>query len=77
MTVGVGVVQGITALCFFRRRGKLDYGIAFGFTAFSLCSAAFKLFGKISLFTCAKAVIYTAILVILLLPSSRSLFKKK
>ncbi len=75
VTIGVGIIQGITSICFFKRSGKICYGIALGFTLFFIFSVACKLLlGRISLFAISKTVCYVAILIILLLPGSRSLF---
>ena len=74
VTFFVGIVQGITAYAFFRRSSPLHYGIALGFTLFSLASVAFKLKGKINAFPLLKCAAYTAILIVLLLSSTRALF---
>lgn len=74
VTFIVGIVQGITAYAILRAQGALLYGIALGFTIFSICSVAFKLKGKINAFPLLKSAAYTAILVILLLGSTRALF---
>ena len=66
VTVAVGIVQGITAYAIFRAGSPLRYGVALGFTVFSICSVAFKLKGKINLFPLLKCVAYVAILVILI-----------
>lgn len=74
VTFVVGIVQGITAYALIRRGSPTLYWIALGFTIFSICSVGFKLKGKISAFPLLKLVAYLAILVILLLNSTRSLF---
>lgn len=74
VTFVVGIVQGVTAYALFRRAGGLCYGIALGFTLFSIASVAFKLKGKINAFPLLKLAAYLAILVILLLPGARALF---
>ena len=74
VTFVVGIVQGVTAYALFRRGGGLCYGIALGFTLFSIASVAFKLKGKINTFPLLKCAAYLAILVILLLPGARALF---
>ena len=74
VTFVVGIVQGITAYALIRRGSPTLYWIALGFTIFSICSVGFKLKGKISAFPLLKLVAYLAILVILLLDSTRSLF---
>ena len=74
VTVLVGLVQGLTAYALFRRGSPLFYGIALGFTLFSISSVAWKLKGKISTFALLKSGAYTAILLVLLLKSSRVLF---
>jgi len=74
VTFVVGIVQGITAYALIRRGSTTLYWIALGFTIFSICSVGFKLKGKISAFPLLKFVAYLAILVILLLDSTRSLF---
>ena len=74
VTVLVGLVQGLTAYALLRRGSPLFYGIALGFTLFSIGSVAWKLKGKISTFALLKSGAYTAILLVLLLKSSRVLF---
>lgn len=74
VTFVVGIVQGVTAYALIRRGSPTLYWIALGFTIFSICSVGFKLKGKISAFPLLKLVAYLAILVILLLNSTRSLF---
>ena len=74
VTFVVGIVQGITSFAIARAGSPLNYGIALGFTLFSLASVSFKLKGKISTFALTKTVFYVAILVVLLLGSSRALF---
>ena len=67
VTFVVGIVQGITAYAIFKAHSVLLYAIALGFTVFSICSVAFKLKGKISLFPVLKCIAYVAILIILIL----------
>jgi hypothetical protein len=74
VTFAVGVAQGITAWALFDRGGPLCYGIALGFTLFSIASVAFKLKGKLSAFPLLKCAAYAAILAVLLLRASRALF---
>ena len=74
LTFVVGIVQGITAYSLFVRKGAFNYYVALGFTIFSIGSVAFKLKGKINIFPLLKSVAYVAILVILLLPKTRTLF---
>ena len=74
VTFVVGIVQGITAYAFFLHKGMLHYGIALGFTLFSIASVAFKLKGKINAFPLLKLATYLAILAVLLLKGSRALF---
>ena len=74
VTFAVGIVQGITSFAIFRRSSPVFYWIALGFTAFSICSVAFKLKGKINAFPIMKCVAYVAILTVLLLGSTRILF---
>ncbi len=50
VTFVVGLVQGLAAFALFRRGSGLLYGIALGFTVFSVASVLFKLKGKIILF---------------------------
>ena len=66
VTFAVGIVQGITAYAIFKAHSVLLYGIALGFTVFSIASVTFKLKGKISLFPVLKCVAYVAILIILI-----------
>ena len=74
VTFVVGIVQGVTAYALFRRAGGLCYGVAIGFTLFSIASVALKLKGKINAFPLLKCAAYLAILVILILPGARALF---
>ena len=74
VTFLVGVVQGITSFCIFSGGSAVHYWFAFGFNAFSICSVLVKLKGKINAFPLLKLAAYTAILIILLLGSSRHLF---
>lgn len=74
LTFVVGIVQGITAYCIFKGHSNFCYYFALGFTIFSIGSVAGKLKGKINMFPILKAIAYITILVILLLPSTRSLF---
>ena len=74
VTFAVGIVQGIAAYALFRKGSPALYGIALGFTVFSILSVAFKLKGKINAFPILKCAAYAAILVILLLPAARALF---
>ena len=74
VTFVVGLVQGLAAFALFRRGSGLLYGIALGFTVFSVVSVLFKLKGKISLFPLLKLAAYLAILLVLLLPGARSAF---
>ena len=50
VTFVVGIVQGITAYALLRKGSPALYGIALGFTVFSILSVAFKLKGKINAF---------------------------
>ena len=74
LTFFVGIVQGITANAIFSHKGAFGYAVALGFTLFSIASVAFKLRGRISAFALLKSVAYLAILVVLLLKSTRTLF---
>ena len=74
VTFGVGIVQGITAFSIFKGYSCIYYWIALGFTIFSICSVLFKLKGKINAFPLLKLTAYSAILIILLLSSTRVLF---
>ncbi len=74
VTFVVGLVQGLAAFALFRRGSGLLYGIALGFTVFSVVSVLIKLKGKISLFPLLKLAAYLAILLVLLLPGARSAF---
>ena len=66
VTFAVGLVQGLTAYSIFRAGRILFYGIAVGFTLFSLASVGFKLAGKINLFPVVKCIAYAAILGVLI-----------
>ena len=74
VTFAVGIVQGITAFAILRAGSPLCYWIALGFTLFSIGSVAFKLKGKINAFPLLKCAAYLAILVVLLLGSTRAVF---
>ena len=74
VTFIVGIVQGACAYAILKGKGPGAWWFALGFTLFSLASVALKLRGKISAFPLAKAVTYSAILVTLLLGSTRALF---
>ena len=75
VTVVIGIIQGMTAWCFFSHRGGFAYGIAFGFTIFSIASVSAKLLrGRFSTFAATKLVLYICILIILILPSARPVF---
>lgn len=71
VTFVVGIVQGITAYSIIRGNSAVFYGIAIGFTLFSIASVAFKLKGKINAFPILKCIAYVAILVLLLLPGAK------
>lgn len=74
VTFVVGIVQGLTAYAFIVGRSPVFYWIALGFTVFSICSVAFKLRGKINAFPLLKLAAYVAILIVLLLGSTRALY---
>ena len=74
VTFVVGIVQGLTAFACLRCGSVALYVLAVGFTLFSVCSVLFKLKGKINAFPLLKLTAYLAILVILLLGSTRALF---
>ena len=74
VTFVVGIIQGITSVSLLRGNSPLPYWFALGFTVFSIASVVFKLRGKIHAFPLLKFVAYAAILVILFLGSTRSLF---
>lgn len=74
VTFVVGIVQGLTAYACFRCGSVALYALALGFTIFSICSVLFKLKGKISTFALLKLACYLAILIVLLLGSTRALF---
>ena len=74
VTFVVGVVQGLTAYAILRAGSPARWWLALGFTLFSIGSVGFKLRGKIHPFPLLKLVAYLAILVILLLGSTRALF---
>ena len=76
VTFFVGIVQGITSFAILVGKNTVHYGIALGFTLFSIASVAMKLKGKIHIFPLLKAVAYIAILIVLLMPAGRSRFSK-
>ena len=71
VTFFVGIAQGITSYAIIKGNSAILYGIALGFTLFSIASVAFKLKGKINAFPILKCIAYLAILIVLLLPVSR------
>ena len=74
VTFVVGIVQGLTARAIILAGSPARYWLALGFTIFSIGSVSAKLKGKINAFPLLKAVAYVAILIVLLLPSTRALF---
>ena len=74
VTFAVGIVQGITSWSVLKAGSPLHYWTALGFTLFSIGSVSVKLKGKINAFPLLKAAAYTAILIVLLLGSTRALF---
>ena len=74
VTFVVGIVQGLTSYAILRGGSPALYALALGFTIFSICSVALKLKGKVNAFPLMKLVFYVAILVVLLLGSTRALF---
>ena len=74
VTFVVGIAQGVTAWALFQKGSPVRYGIALGFTIFSILSVAFKLKGKINAFPILKCAAYVSILVVLLLSPARALF---
>ena len=74
VTFIVGIVQGLTAFAFFKRHSLVLYSIALGFTIFSILSVSVKLKGKVNAFPIIKLAFYVAILIVLLLNSTRVLF---
>jgi len=74
VTIVVGIVQGASSLTILTAAGRGAYALALGFTLFSISSVLLKLRGKISAFPLLKLVAYLAILVVLVLPDTRTLF---
>lgn len=74
VTFLVGIVQGITAYAVFRHQGAVLFGIALGFTLFSIASVAVKLRWKVSMFALLKAEAYIAILLVLIVSRIRGVF---
>lgn len=74
VTFIVGIVQGLTAFALFKGHSRFLYWFAVGFTLFSIGSVSVKLKGKINAFPLMKMIFYVAILIILLLKSTRVLF---
>lgn len=74
VTFIVGIIQGLTAISLFKGHSMVLYWMALSFTVFSICSVLLKLKGKISSFPIIKLVFYMAILIILLLNSTKALF---
>ena len=68
VTFAVGIAQGITSYALFRKRGKVNYCVALGFTVFSLCSVGYKIIGHFSLFALTKTIAYVAILIVFTIP---------
>lgn len=77
VTFIVGIIQGITAFSIFKGHSIVLYSIALTFTIFSILSVLLKLKSKINSFSLIKLVFYVAILIVLLLSSSRVLFFKE
>ena len=67
VTFVVGIVQGITAYAILKGGSPVLWWIAVGFDVFSICSAGFKLKGKVNAFPLLKIVAYVAILIVLML----------
>ena len=74
VTFLVGIAQGITSFAILHRHNTVLYLIALAFTLFSIASVAWKLKGKINAFPVLKCIAYTAILVVLILGSTRAQF---
>ena len=74
LTFVVGIVQDLTSYAILRGGSPGYYWLALGFTVFSICSVAFKLKGKVNAFPLLKLVCYLAILIVLVLGSTRALF---
>lgn len=74
VTFAVGLVQGLTSYAILKAGSPLHYGIAVGFTLFSIASVCFKLKGRINAFPLLKLSAYQAILAVLLSGSARALF---
>lgn len=73
VTFAVGIVQGITAYSLFKGRSVVFYWIALGFTIFSISSVLFKLKGKINPFPLLKLVAYLAILVVIIVNTTKTI----
>lgn len=73
VTFAVGIVQGITAYSLFKSRSVVFYWIALGFTIFSISSVLFKLKGKINPFPLLKLVAYLAILVVIIVNTTKTI----
>ena len=76
VTFFVGIVQGITSFAILAGRRMVHYGIALGFTLFSITSVVMKLKGKIHIFPILKFIAYVSILIVLLIPAARSRFSR-
>ena len=74
VTFAVGIIQGLTSFSLLKGASPLPYWFALGFTVFSIGSVVVKLKGKINAFPLLKFAAYVAILVVLLLGSTRNLF---
>lgn len=72
VTFVVGIVQWVTAYSLFKSRSVVLYWIALGFTIFSICSVLFKLKGKINAFPLLKLVAYIAILVVIIVNTTKA-----
>lgn len=73
VTFVVGIIQGITAYSLFKGRSVVYYWIALGFTIFSISSVLFKLKGKINAFPLLKLVAYLAILVVIIVNTTKTI----
>ena len=74
VTFIVGIAQGLASMAILKSRTPFSYRFSLGFTVFSIVSVLIKLKNRVNAFPLAKLAAYSAILVILLLGSTRALF---
>ena len=72
LTIGVGVIQGLSAYGIFSTDKPKLYNFATSFTIFSLISCSSKLFMSINAFSICKIVLYIIVLILLIMNKSQT-----